>query len=66
MSLGKSVFLSHSRGRWLMLIPFVVCDIPVFNFITGLDKIMRDFSWETVDKGRGSHLVRWDVVSRIV
>lgn len=49
-----------------MLSGIPICSLSLFRgpslVCKSLEKYMRDFLWEGVDEGKGSHLVSWEVV----
>ena len=67
----KRAFLS--RGGRLTLIQLVVSSLPIyFRYLfkiptlvaNRIEKLMRGFLWEGYEEGGGSHLVRWNLVTR--
>lgn len=50
---------------------YTACNVPFcclfpISMSTRLERLMKDFLWEGVEKGRGSHLVEWETVSKPV
>lgn len=62
-----------SKGGRLIMIPTVLSTIPTYymslfkipnSFSNGIEKLMMDFLWEKVEKGKIDHLVNWEVVGK--
>ncbi|KAM7481515.1 hypothetical protein LguiB_006098 [Lonicera macranthoides] len=61
------------RGGKLTLIHSVLNSIPIYflsifkipaTVAKNIEKLMRNFLWESMDKGKGEHLVAWKIVSK--
>jgi len=62
-----------SRGGRLTLLKSTLCSLPIYymslftiptNIASGLEKIMRDFLWNSNDNGNGLHWLNWNEVCR--
>ena len=62
-----------SRGGRLTLLKSTLCSLPIYfmslftipaSIASRLEKIMRDFLWNSNENGNGLHWVSWNEVSR--